>query len=40
MQTLDWAYDKTITGLPGQKNVYELVNNYLFKHEKETAIKY
>ena len=39
MQTLDWAYDKTVTGLPGQKDIYDLVNDYLSKYDKETAIK-
>mgnify|MGYP001157835770 CR=1 FL=1 len=39
MQTLDWAYDKTLTGLPGQKDIHDLVNDYLSKYDKETAIK-
>lgn len=39
MQTLDWSYETTLNGLPGQKNVNELVNDYLSKYDKETAIK-
>lgn len=39
MQTLDWSYEATLNGLPGQKNVNELVNDYLSKYDKETAIK-
>ncbi|WP_146552585.1 EcsC family protein [Rummeliibacillus sp. SL167] len=38
LQTLDWAYEKTLTGLPGQKNIQELVEDYLSKYDKETAI--
>ena len=38
METLDWAYNSTITGLPGQKDIYSLVDDYLSKYEKETAI--
>lgn len=36
---LDWSYEQTITGLPGQKNVYELVDDYLSKYDTEIAIK-
>lgn len=39
METLDWAYDKTLTGLPGQKGIQELVDDYLSRYDKETAIK-
>lgn len=39
LQTLDWAYDKTLSGIPGQKGIYELVDDYLSKNDKETAIK-
>lgn len=39
METLDWAYDKTLTGLPGQKDIQELVDDYLSRYDKETAIK-
>lgn len=39
MQTLDWSYEKTLNGLPGQKTVQELVDDYLKKYDKETAIK-
>lgn len=38
LQTLDWAYDKTMNGLPGQKHLDELVNDYLSKDDVETAI--
>ncbi|MCY7187141.1 EcsC family protein [Streptococcus gallolyticus] len=39
MSTLDWAYTQTINGVPGQKNVDELVEDYLSKYDKETAIE-
>ncbi|MFT8324364.1 EcsC family protein [Oenococcus sicerae] len=39
LKMLDWSYDKTIEGLPGQKNIYEFVNDYLKTSDKETAIK-
>lgn len=38
LQTLDWAYDKTLTGLPGQKDIYKLVEDYLKRYDVETAI--
>ncbi|MDN7146071.1 EcsC family protein [Liquorilactobacillus mali] len=38
METLDWAYDKTTNGLPGQESIDDLVNDYLSKYDKETAI--
>jgi len=38
MQTLDYAYGKTLTGLPGQKDINELVDDYLSKYDSETAI--
>lgn len=38
MQTLDWAYDKTVNGLPGQDDIDSLVNDYLSKYSKEEAI--
>ena len=38
MQTLDWAYEKTMTGLPGQKNIDQLVQDYLTRYDPETAI--
>lgn len=38
MQTLDWGYEKTINGLPGQKTLDEFVNDYLKKYEPELAI--
>lgn len=38
--TLDWAYDKTLNGLPGTLSAEELANNYLKKHKDEDkAIK-
>ncbi|KRK74270.1 EcsC family protein [Lacticaseibacillus nasuensis] len=40
MHTLDWAYEKTLTGLPGQKNIQELVDDYLSKYSPEVAIKH
>ncbi|MEC5379048.1 EcsC family protein [Staphylococcus hominis] len=37
---LDWAYDKTLNGLPGTLSAEELANNYLKKHKDEDkAIK-
>lgn len=38
LQTLDWAYDKTLTGLPGQKDIHKLVEDYLKRYDVETAI--
>lgn len=38
MQTLDWAYEKTMTGLPGQKSIDLLVQDYLTRYDPETAI--
>ncbi|OFI47716.1 hypothetical protein BG262_08425 [Floricoccus penangensis] len=38
MQTLDWAYSKTMTGMPGQKNIQDLVDDYLSLYDKEVAI--
>lgn len=38
MQTLDWAYEKTMTGLPGQKSIDLLVKDYLTRYDPETAI--
>ncbi|WP_415608118.1 EcsC family protein [Liquorilactobacillus hordei] len=38
METLGWAYDKTINGVPGQESIDDLVNDYLSKNDKETAI--
>ena len=38
MSTLNWAYEQTLNGVPGQKTVDELVNDYLSKYDKETAI--
>jgi len=38
MQTLDWAYEQTMTGLPGQKSIDQLVQDYLTRYDPETAI--
>ena len=38
MQTLDWAYEKAMTGLPGQKSIDQLVQDYLTRYDPETAI--
>ena len=38
LETLDQAYSKTVTGLPGQKTIDVLVNDYLSKYDKETAM--
>lgn len=38
LQVLDWSYEKTLNGLPGQKSVDDLVDDYLSKYDKETAI--
>ena len=38
METLGWAYDKTTNGIPGQESIDDLVNDYLSKYDKETAI--
>lgn len=32
MHTLDWAYERTLTGLPGQKDIHVLVADYLSKY--------
>lgn len=40
MQTLDWAYEQTLTGLPGERSIYELANDYLVKYEPEKAINH
>lgn len=39
MSTLDWAYQQTLKGVPGQQTVKELVDDYLSKYDKETAIE-
>ncbi|EOR84358.1 hypothetical protein LS25_1494 [Latilactobacillus sakei subsp. sakei LS25] len=38
MQALDWTYNKTIEGIPGQKSIDELVDSYLKKYDAEKAI--
>lgn len=38
MQLLGYAYDTTLKGLPGEKSVYTLVDDYLSKYDRETAI--
>ncbi|MGL5549802.1 MAG: EcsC family protein [Culicoidibacterales bacterium] len=40
MQTLDWAYEQTLTGLPGERSIFELANDYLVKYEPEQAINH
>ena len=39
LKALDWSYEATLNGLPGQKTVDDLVEDYLSKYDKETAIK-
>ena len=38
MQVLDWAYDTTINGIPGQKTIQELADDYLRYDNVDTAI--
>ncbi|KRN32525.1 EcsC family protein [Weissella halotolerans] len=38
VETLDWMYEKTVSGIPGQKSVDELAADYLEKYDEETAI--
>lgn len=38
MQVLDWAYDTTINGIPGQKTIQELADDYLKYDDIDTAI--
>lgn len=38
MKLLDWSYDKTVNGLPGQKTVDELVDDYISKYDSDKAI--
>ncbi len=41
MQVLDYAYDKSLTGLPGLKSCYELAEEYLKKYKTpEEAVKH
>lgn len=35
MGVLDWAYDTTVKGVPGQKSVEELAGEYLTRYEDE-----
>lgn len=37
-ELLEWAYISTIRGLPGQTDIYSLVNDYLSRYDNETAI--
>lgn len=37
-ELLEWAYISTIRGLPGQTDIYLLVDDYLSRYDKETAI--
>ena len=32
-QLLDWAYEKSINGLPGTDTAFEIAENYLSKHD-------
>lgn len=32
-QMLDWAYDKSLNGIPGMDSAYEMAENFLSKHE-------
>lgn len=38
VQVLDWAYDTTINGIPGQKTIQELADDYLKYDDVDTAI--
>ena len=38
MTAMNWAYKTGINGLPGEKTVYELADEYLSKYDKEKAI--
>lgn len=40
IHTLDWAYEKTLTGVPGQKDIHVLVEDYLKKYTPDKAIKH
>lgn len=40
MHTLDWACERTLTGLPGQKDIHVLVADYLSKYTPNVAIKH
>ena len=40
MRTLDCAYEKTLSGLPGQKNIHILVDDYLNKYKPDVAIRH
>lgn len=37
LETLNWAYTSTLTGLPGQRTVYALVSDYLGKYDADAA---
>lgn len=39
MKTLDWAYNSILTGLPGQKNVFEHCDDYTKRYQTEEAIR-
>lgn len=38
LKVLDWTYETTINGIPGQKNIEELAADYLKHDDIETAI--
>ena len=37
-QLMDWTYEKVINGLPGTRNIYQIVDDYSTK-DKESAIR-
>ena len=39
MGLLDWSYEQVIQGLPGEKGIYVLVDEYLSKYDREIAIE-
>ena len=39
MVAMDWAYATGINGLPGEKSVYDLAEDYLAKYDSEKAIE-
>lgn len=38
MQVLDWSYEQALKGILGQRNIDDMVNDYISKYDKETAI--
>lgn len=39
METLNWSYDRVIEGLPGEKTLDDLIDDYLSKYSKDEAIE-